>query len=410
MPVSTDAEVRNAKARERPYKLNVGNGLFLLIRPNGTPEGSKLWRMKFRYQGRERALALGAYPSVRLAQAKRAVEAARSQLREGKNPAAEKRIAIATERASAMLTFGELAEEWLASKKDRVTPSYWHKVSCTLRANTKTLAALPVARITAPLILDELKRMELRGAIDLAKRVKQHIANCFDFAIATGRFAGGNPCAPIGGDVLKQHRAEKFPTLRSRADTGDFLRRLAEYPGRPETRIAIELLALTAVRPGELRGATWAEFDLEARLWRIAAARMKMKADHVVPLTDRMVALLSELRPYSGHRDFLFPGLNPRKPISEMTMTKALRLIWPDYRIVPHGFRALFSTEANEHGHFRTDVIEAALAHQEKNAVRAAYNRATYLKERRELAQWWSNELEAMRRGASVVTIRSTTA
>lgn len=402
MPVSTDAEIRNAKPSDRPYKLAVADGLFVLIRPNG----AKLWRMKFRYQGKERALAFGSYPEVKLAAARRAAEEARKHLREGKNPAAEKRVRIATERALALLTFGDLAEAWLEAKKDKVTPAYWDKVSCTLRANTKRLAPLPVARITAPLILDELRRMESRGAIDLAKRVKQYVAQCFNFAIATGRFSGANPCTPIGGDVLKQHRSEKFPTLRNRADVGSFLRSLAEYPGRPETRIAVELLMHTAVRPGELRGARWDEFDRETgKVWRVPAERMKMRTDHVIPLTPRVIELLDELHPYSAFGDLLFPGINPRQPISEMTLTKALRILWRQYRIVPHGFRALFSTHANEHGHFRADVIEAALAHQEKNAVRGAYNRAAYLKERRELAQWWSNELDAMRRGADVIPI-----
>jgi integrase len=403
MPVSTDAEIRNAKPADRPYKLTVGDGLFLLIQPNG----SKLWRMKFRYQGKERGLALGAYPEVRLGDARQKARAARRELEEGRNPAVEKRLRVAAERAAAQFSFGELAEEWLKAKKAKVSASYWSKVDTTLRAATKRLAALPVARITAPLILEELQRVESRGAVDLAKRIKQYVSQVFDYAIATGRFAGANPCASISRDVLQAHKATEYPTLNGRADVGAFLRRLAEYHGRPETRIAIELQMLTAVRPGELRGARWEEFDRAAKMWRIPAERMKMRREHIVPLTQRALDLLDELKPYSGHLGFLFPGLRLRQPISEMTLTKALRTIWPAYRIVPHGFRALFSTHANEHGHFRNDVIEAALAHKEMNAIRAAYNRASYLKERRELAEWWTAELESMRHGAQVVPIHS---
>ena len=344
---------------------------------------------------------------MRLADARLKARSARREIEEGRNPAAEKRLRVTAERVAAQLSFADLAQEWLKAKKDKVSPSYWSKVDTTVRANTKRLAPLPVARITAPLILDELRRVEDRGAVDLAKRLKQYIGQAFDYAIATGRFHGANPCTPISRDVLQAHKPEQYPALRDRSDVGDFLRRLAEYPGRPETRIAIELQILTATRPGELRAATWDEFDTTARLWRIPAERMKMRREHVVPLTQRALDLLEELRPHSGHLGFLFPGMRPRQPISEMTMTKALRIVWPNYRIVPHGFRALFSTTANEHGHFRPDVIEAALAHQEKNAIRAAYNRASYLNERRALAQWWGDELEAMRRGGEVIPIRA---
>jgi integrase len=204
-----------------------------------------------------------------------------------------------------------LTQEWLKAKQGKVSPSYWSKVDTTVRANTKHLAPLPVACITAPLILDELRRVESRGAIDLAKRLKQYIGQIFDYAIATGRFVGANPCAPINQDVLQAHKPDQYPTLASRADVGAFLRRLAEYPGRPENRIAIELQLLTATRPGELRAATWDEFDLTARLWRIPAERMKARREHLVPLTQRALNLLAELRPHSGHLGFLFPGMRP---------------------------------------------------------------------------------------------------
>lgn len=213
--------------------------------------------------------------------------------------------------------------------------------------------------------------------------------------------------------VLRKHTGENHPRIKSREDAGQFLRNLFEYPGRTETRLAIWLQMLVATRPGELRLAEWIEFDLDKGLWTIPLDRMKnrkhMTDPHVVTLSRQAVAALKELHGFTSYSKLLFPSLtNSTKPISDMTLSKALRSIWPSYRIVPHGFRHFFSTIANEHGQFRHDVIEAALAHKDSNAIRSIYNQATYLKERRELAQWWGDELEAMRDGGKVLTFKRT--
>jgi integrase len=211
---------------------------------------------------------------------------------------------------------------------------------------------------------------------------------------------------------LKKHTGKSHPTLKNRQDAGTFLRNLQEYPGRIETRLAIWLQMLIATRPGELRLAEWPEFDLDKALWTIPIERMKnrkyMTEPYIVTLSQQALKALEELREITGHSILLFPSLtNSKKPLSDMTIAKALRSIWTEYRIVPHGFRHFFSTEANEHGHYRADVIEAALAHKDSNAIRAVYNKATYIKERRELAQWWADELDAMRDGGKVLPFKS---
>jgi integrase len=406
MPLS-DAEIRNAELRDKPFKLYDGNGLFVLVKPNG----SKLWQMKFAMAGKAGLLSFGRYPDVTLAQARQKMREARADLDAGRNPAVLKRIAKAQEIAKAGLTFADVVSEYLTMKKSKVTEASWKRIESNLRCNAlPLLGALPVAEVTPPLILAALRRVEARNALRMVEKLRSDLRGVMDYATATGRYSGSNPLDPIGPDVLKAHKPENFPTLTSRADVGAFLRALADYPGRPETRICLHLQILTATRPGETRAARWDEFDRDAKLWRIPAQRMKAKVDHVVPLTRQMLALLDELAPMSGHSALLFPGVaDHAKPISEMTCTKALRAVWPAYRIVPHGFRALFSTMANDAGRFRPDVIEAALAHSEKNAVRAAYNRASYLRERRELGKWWSDELDAMRKGGAVVPLKAGT-
>jgi integrase len=399
MPLN-DASIRNTQPGDRQFKLYDGNGLFLLV----TPKGRKLWKMKYKLAGKWGELAFGRYPEITLAEARQRARDARVDLDAGRNPALKKRIARANELARAGDTFGDLVTEYLAVKRDKVTPSSWARIESNLRCNAlPLLGALPIADITPPLILAVLRRVEARNALRMVEKLRSDLRGAMDFAIATGRFNGANPLDPINADVLKTRKAVSFPTLGSRADVGAFLRTLSDYPGRPETRICLMLQILTAVRPGEARGARWAEFDRAEKLWRIPAERMKARVDHIVPLTRQALALLDELEPMTGHSDLLFPGMaDHSKPISEMTCSKALKVMWPAYRIVPHGFRALFSTMANDAGQFRPDVIEAALAHSERNAVRAAYNRATYLRERRELAVWWANELDTMRKAAKM--------
>lgn len=411
-----DAECRNAAPGEKPRKLYDADGLFLEVMPTGY----KRWRMKYSYGGKQCGVTLGEYapddksgagsgPKKRLtlADARKEVRRLRVMLDEGRNPSVEKRVAKIEQRALTAANLSDLYDDWFAANRPKWSNAYAIKIENSMKRNIlPALGPLPVSRISAPVVLDTLRSVEKRGALDLVRFLRRLTRQVLDHGIATGCLAGENPVRALMDSVFKAHQPTKMPTFQSRADAGAFLRGLTEYEGRPETRIALELLAHTAVRPGELRGALWDEFDTGNRLWRIPAERMKAGREHVVPLTAHTIRLLDELRPLSGHSKWLFPGVSdPTQPISEATVGKAMKTLWKGYRVVPHGWRAFFSTEANEHGQFRWDVIEAALAHSEKNAVRGAYNRATYLRERRELADWWSSELLAMRRGAAVVDL-----
>lgn len=397
MPRLTDAQIKAARPAERPFKLYDEDGLFVLVHPNG----SKYLRMRYVLHGREKLLALGVYPKVSLAQAREKVRAARVQLDQGIDPAVERRKARLARQEAAEASFQAVAEEWFAVKAARASENYRRDIRAVLNAHLlPKLGPLPVSEITAPVLLGALKAIEARGRLELTRRARMWARQILDYATATGRRSGENPARALTADVLRPPTRNHRPAL-TRAEAGLFLRRLVDYPGRSETRLAVTLLLLTAVRPGEIRAARWEEFDFGKRLWRIPAARMKARRDHVVPLSRQALAALEELQPLTGHSEWLFPSGSKRVPyMSENTLSKAFRLLLPERHVVPHGCRAFFSTEANESGRWRQDVIEAALAHAEGNAVRAAYNRAQYERERRALMQWWADTLDALRTGA----------
>jgi len=391
----TDVAIRNAKPGEKPRKLGDGNGLNLLVHPNG----SKYFQLRYTLHGKEKTLQLGKYPDMSLADARAKAAEARKLVADGIDPVHEKRRQAEAKATEAETTFRSVAIEWL-EVKGTLSDSYREKIIATFVANVyPRIGGLPVKEITPPLLLSTLKAMEARGALELMGKCRAWIRQVFDYAKATGKLLGDNPATCLV-DVLKKPESEGYPTFRNRNDAGEFVRRLTDYHGRPETRLAIWLLLLTAKRPSELRAARWDEFDLDQALWTIPKERMKTRQPHTVTLSRQAVAALKELYPLTSHTGLLFPGNDPAKPISEMTLTKAFKLLWPKYRTVPHGCRHFFSTMANEHGQHRHDVIEAALAHKDKDAIRATYNRATYIRERRKLAQWWADELESMRDGS----------
>lgn len=398
----SDVKVRNEKPSDKPRKLGDGNGLTLLVHPNG----SKYFQLRYTLHGKEKTLQLGSYPDMSLSDARVKATEARKLVADGIDPVHEKRRQAEASATEAETTFRSVAIEWLAVK-DKIADSYREKIIATFVANVyPRIGGLPVKEITPPLLLSTLKAIEARGALELMGKCRAWLRQVFDYAKATGKLQGDNPATCLV-DVLKKAESEGYPTFRNDTDAGEFVRRLTDYHGRPETRLAIWLLLLTANRPSELRAARWVEFDLDKAEWTIPKERMKTRQPHTVTLSRQAVATLKELHPLTGYTGLLFPGNAPTKPISEMTLTKAFRLLWPEYRTVPHGCRHLFSTMANEHGQHRHDVIEAALAHKDKDAIRATYNRATYIKERRELAQWWADELEAMRDGGKVLTFKN---
>lgn len=404
----SDVEIRNAKPSDKPRKMSDGGGLTVLVHPNG----SKYFQLRFSLHGKEKTFQLGSYGDMSLTEARVLAREKRKLVSEGIDPVQDKRRQDAEKAMDNAATFRTIAGEWLEVKATEIAESTHTKISATFNANIYSrIGNLPINGITSPMLLETLKRMEARGALELMGKCRAWLRKVFDYAKATGRLKGDNPASCLV-DVLKKPESGSYPTFQGekdhgRKDAGEFLRRLTEYHGRAETRLAIWLLLLTAKRPSELRRAVWSEFNLDKAEWTIPKERMKTRQPHNVTLSRQAVAALEELQELTGHSALLFPGNDPTKPISEMTLTKAFKLLWPEYRVVPHGCRHFFSTIANEHGQFRHDVIEAALAHNDKNAIRATYNRATYIKERRVLSQWWADELESMRDGGKVLSFQS---
>lgn len=397
MPQSlSEAKVRNSKPKSRPYKLSDGEGLFLLI----LPTGGKYWRMRYKFAGKEKLLAFGVYPEVSLEAARKRRAETKALLAAGKDPGDAKK----EEKRKIMLQrsnlFEHVAQEWFETRRHEWKPSSTRTKRVYLdNYLLRQLASKPVAEIKAPELLDMLRAIESRGTLDTARRVMQMCSQIFSFAVATGR-TEYNPVPDLRGalktPVVKHHsflRADELPM---------YLKTLNSYDGSLLTKLALRLLLLTFVRTRELRGAEWKEIDWEKAQWRIPAERMKMKEEHIVPLAVQSIQVLRELEKISGHRQYLFPNEhNPSTFMSENTMLYALYRMGYHSRATGHGFRSTASTILNEH-EFRGDVIERQLAHGERNRVRAAYNYAQYLTERREMMQWWADYLdEAAKKGTA---------
>jgi integrase len=402
MPLTVKA-IDAAKPGDKPRKLFDSQGLFLLVHPNG----SKYWRVKYRHHGKEKLLALGVYPDVPMAAAREARDAARKLIKAGLDPVQQRRHEQRQARIQVDNAFEAIAREWHEQMSGRWSAGHAKAVLWSLQRDAfPTLGPRPVAEITPAEVLDTLKAVEKREALEIAGRVLQRVKAVFRYAVQTGR-AQVNPAAELTG-VLKTRRVTHQPAL-PREELPAFLDQLDAYDGQPLTRLALNLLILTWTRPGELRGARWAEFDTEGAIWRIPAERMKMQTPHIVPLSRQALALIEELRSLTERFALLFPNQNRiTQPISENTMTYAIYRMGYKSRATAHGFRAVASTIANEAGRFRPDVIERQLAHEERNKVRAAYHRAEYLDERRELMQWWADYLDRQRaigQGRNVVAL-----
>jgi integrase len=394
----TDVKCRTANAGGKTIrKLSDGNGLYLWVHA----DGRKYWRMRYWVAGKEKALSLGTYPQVALLEARRRLAEERERLKGGADPAAERKAKRLAERHAKANTFEAVAREWYAKRVHTWVPTHAQDVLRRLEANCfPFIGHRPIAQIMSPELLTVARAMEARGAYDLAHRVIQVCGQVFRYAIATGR-AERDPSQDLRGALtphVKQHQAAVRPE-----ELPELLRAIAGYEaiGDRPTRLALELLALTFVRTNELIGATWDEFDLDAELWVIPAERMKMKAEHLVPLSRQATDILDELKALGGGSRFILPGRNRDKAISNNTMLFALYRLGYKGKMTGHGFRAVASTCLNEQG-FRPDVIERQLAHQERNAVRGAYNRAEYLPERRRMMQTWADYLDRLKAGADV--------
>ena len=382
-------------------RLADGKGMYLEL----TAAGGKYWRMKYRHGGKEKRLALGVYPAVSLAQARKDRDQARESLAAGNDPAQLKRDAKLTKAAGDASTFEKVARQWWAHWKGPKSPRHADYVLRRLEADVfPALGARPVASITAPQLLAMAKAVEARGAVDIAKRSLQTCGQIMRYAVAHGLLER-NPAADVKpADALKPHKKENYARLDAR-EMPELLRKIEAYQGSPYTRLAMKLMALTFVRTGELIGARWVEFDLEAAEWRIPAERMKMRTPHIVPLAPQAVEVLQALHTASGTRALLFPGeRDHEKPMSNNTILAALKRMGYAGRMTGHGFRGVASTVLHEQG-YPHHAIELQLAHQERDAVSASYNHATYLAERRAMMNQWANHVDKLRKGADVIQL-----
>jgi integrase len=396
----TDTKIRKARSTDKPYKLFDGQGLYLLVHPNG----SKYWRMQYTFAGKRRLYAIGVYPQVSLAEARLARDQARKLVRNGTDPVHAKRDAKRQAKVRAANSFERIAREWHDRQAGRWTPDHAARVIMSLEREVfPYIGAKPIAEATAPMIMEVVQRVERRDALDVAARILQRVSAVYRYAIQRG-YATHNPASDLKGSVKTRKVTHRLAL--SRAELPEFLQKVEAYPGHRLVGLALKLMALTFVRTSELRGARWSEFDFDNALWRIPAERTKMQRDHLVPLSRQTLDALEELRSLTGGFDLLFPNeRDVSKPMSQNTMRHAMYRIGFAKRGTVHGFRAVASTILNEMG-FRPDVIERQLAHIERNKVRAAYHRAEYLDERRRMMQAWANVLDSLTTCAKVIPLR----
>lgn len=394
----TDNAIRSAKPREKPYKLFDERGLFLLI----TPAGARWWRLKFRVAGKEKLLSVGVYPDVSLKVARERRDELRRQLANGVDPSVKRKA----EKAASADTFEAVGREWFAKFSANWAATHSEKIIRRLENDIfPWLGSRPVGEITAPELLACLRRIESRGALDTAHRAHQNCGQIFRYAIATGR-AERDPAADLRG-ALPPVNGGHFASITDPAGIGALLRAIDGYEGTLVARCALRFAPLVFVRPGELRQTEWSEFDLDNAEWRIPAERMKARVPHIVPLSTQAVAILWELQPLTGSGRYVFPSLRTSvRPMSENTINAALRRLGYDgHQMTGHGFRSMASTLLNEQG-WNRDAIERQLAHGERNEVRAAYNYAQHLPERRKMMQSWSDYLDGLRAGGNVVALK----
>jgi integrase len=396
----TDKQIRNASASAgRVVKLSDGEGLQLWVKPSG----AKLWNLAYRFDGKQRKLSIGPFPRISLKDARTCRDVAKRQLYDGLDPSQQKRLTKLAATAQRASTFATIAEELLAQKRrEGKAPATLAKLEWLLGLAKPALGARPIRAIEAPEVLQVLRRVEARDRLETARRLRSIIGSVFRFAIATGR-ASSDPTAALRGALIA-------PRVRPRAaiidppGLGELLRAIDGHNGMPEVHGGLQLLALTFVRPGELRGALWAEIDFDRAVWTIPGARMKMRRPHRIPLARQTIVVLKNLCAITTESELILPGMRGRgRPLSENTLNAALRRLgYAKDEMTAHGFRAAASSILNESGLWNPDAIEAQLAHVEGNAVRRAYARAEFWDERVRMMQWWADQLDRFRSGAKV--------
>ena len=398
----TDLAIKRALPGPKIFKLSDGGGLQLWV----TPDGAKRWRLAYRFGGAQKILAIGVYPEVGLKHAREARESARKNLALGQDPSQLRRAAKAAKTEAGWNSFGAIAEELLEKKgRDRKAAATLRKFEWFMSFALPVLGSRPIAEISAREVLTVLKEVEARGIHETARKLRTAIGDVFRYAIATAR-AENDPTTALRGALVT-------PTVIPRAAIvapnafGGLLRAIEDYQGAIETRAALELLALTFVRPGELRAAEWGEFDLDAAIWEIPAGRMKMRRAHRVPLAPRAVVVLKQLRKSAAQGRFLFPSVRSvARCMSENTLNAALRRMgFKNEDMTSYGFRASASSMLNESGLWNADAIERQLAHVDADSVRRAYARAEFWDERVRMMTWWADRCDQFRRGGQVISL-----
>lgn len=396
----TVVQIRSLRSAAKPYKVSDGGGLFLLVQPSG----ALLWRFRFVKHGIEKKLSLGSFPDVSLPQARTLRDEARAQLADGFDPAEARRQRRLQEEAAAKTSFRMVAEEYIEKmEREGRAEATLTKARWFLTLLDKDIGKRPIAAITPHELLEALRRVERRGHYETAQRLRSFASRIFRFAFATLR-TERNPADILRGALtvpqVKHHAAILEP-----AKVGELLRAIDGYEGRPENRVALMLAPHVFLRPGELRQAQWSEINFSGKVWRIPAERMKMKQPHTVPLSRQVLTHLKDLRSLDNRSEFLFPALHTtQRSICENTLNTALRRMgYGAEEMTSHGFRAIASTLLNESGLWHPDAIERALAHGDRDRVRAAYHRGAHWDERVRMAQWWSDYLDQLKIGGTVV-------
>lgn len=400
MPL-TDTAVRNAKPGAKPIKLFDERGLFLIV----TPSGGKWWRLKYRFDNKEKLLSLGVYPDVSLKAARKRRDELRTLLANGIDPGVHRKVMEAAHTDRAANSFEIIAREWFAKHSPNWAPSHSDKIIKRLERDIfPWIGGRPIAEINAQEILVSLRRVEARGALETAHRAQQNCGQVFRYAVATGR-ALRDPCGDLRG-ALPPVKGEHFAAITEPAAVGELLRAIDGFRGTFIVQCALRLAPLFFVRPGELRKAEWAHVDLDNAEWRYIAS--KTKAEHLVPLASQAVAILRELHAQTGHGRYVFPGRDPQKSMSEAAVNAALRRLGYDTKteITGHGFRAMARTILHEAIGIAPEIIEHQLAHRVPDSLGTAYNRTKFIKERCAMMQQWADYLEGLAKGGKIIAFR----
>lgn len=396
----TDTTIRNAKPTDKTYAIADERGLSIQIKPTG----GKWWRLRYRFDGKEKMLSLGTYPDVGLKEAREKRDDARKLIASGVDPSQHRKATKSAKQERSANSFEVICREWLENKRSNIEEAQYKKALARLEKDVfPWLGKRPIAEITAPEVLSVLRRIDERGARYTAHKAKSEISQCIRYAIATGR-ADRDPCPDLKG-AIPAPKTENLPSITDPKGVAELLRAIDGFKGTFVVRCALLLAPLLFVRPGELRKADWSGFDLDKGEWRYLVT--KTKTEHLVPLATQAVAILRDLHALTGHGKYVFPGRDPQLPMSDAAVNAALRRMGYDTKteITGHGFRAMARTILHEELHVKPEVIEHQLAHQVADALGTAYNRTKFLKERKAMMQLWADYLDKLKAGAEVIPL-----